>query len=156
MLVLSRSLVFAVVPLLLCLTGCGKESNGANLVVVTGKLVENGKPFVLDQSKIPLPKGATSAPPGTTGNALRVTFIAEGGEQFVAKTNVETGTFEVLGTTGKGIAPGRYKIALKASFGMGPDSPEYFKGQFSPEKTQIVRDVKAGEEVVIDVAKPQG
>jgi hypothetical protein len=121
-------------------------------------LVEKGQPFFLDQSKVPLPKGATGVPPGVEGSSvLQVTFIdAQTGESFDAKTYPEAGTFEVTGADGKGIKPGRYRIAVTARYGFGEDTPDYFRGRFTPEKTQIVRDIHAGEDVVIDIAKPNG
>ncbi len=52
------------------------------------------------------------------------------------------------------LVPGTYKITIGAGAGM--NSPDYFGGKFSQEKTQIKREIKAGEDIVIDVAKPQG
>jgi len=144
-----------VIPVFLLGCGGGKE---ADLVVVKGRLVDKGQPFALDANKVPLPKGAHGTPPGTSGSsALQVIFISgDTKEQFPASTNADAGTFEVLGYEGKGIKPGRYKIAVVGRIGISPDTPDYFKGLFTPEKTQILRDVKAGEEVVIDISKPQG
>jgi hypothetical protein len=71
-------------------------------------------------------------------------------------TNAQGGTFEVPGLDGKGIKPGRYRIAIVGRVGISPETPDYFKGMFTRDKTQILRDVKPGEEVVIDIAKPQG
>lgn len=139
--------------------GCGGSGGrDGDLTIVKGKLVEKGNPFALDASKVPLPKGALGRPPGVTASgALQITFISgETKEQFPATANADAGTFEVRGVDGKGIKPGRYKIAVTGRLGTGPDSPDYFKGQFSAEKTQILRDVKAGEEVVIDISNPQG
>jgi hypothetical protein len=62
------------------------------------------------------------------------------------------GTFTVPGPEGKGIKPGQYKIAITATVG----GPDYFGDKFSEEKTPIVREVKAGEDIVIDLAKPNG
>lgn len=88
---------------------------------------------------------------------LQVTFISsESKEQFTANTNPEAGTFTVSGVDGKGIKPGRYKIAINARVGFSPSDPDLFDNKFSAEKTQILRDVKAGEDVVIDIDKPQG
>ncbi len=144
--VLCRAL--GVVALVFLAAGCGEKPDGR--VVIRGKLVEGAKPFVLDTSKLKLPGGATGVPPGS--RPLTLTFIAvEGSDQQFAVVNLETGTFEVLGD-GKGIKPGKYKIALTAAVG----GPDYFGGKFAADKTQIVREVKAGEEIVIDVTKPQG
>ncbi len=143
---------------LLATAGCGgkDDKEAAGKTVVTGKLVDNGKPFGLDASRVPLPKGAHSLPPGLT-SLLKVTFIAtESKEIYEADVNPEAGTFEVKGTDGKGIKPGRYRIAVTGRVGISPDTPDFFKGKFAPEKTQILRDVKPGDEIVIDVSKVQG
>lgn len=140
-------------------TGCGSDGGAAaGKTIVKGKLVKGGNPYALDQSKVKLPKGGTGLPPGVSGESvLQVVFIStEGKEQFQAKTNPDAGTFEVEGTDGKGIPPGRYKIAITARVGFSPGDPDLFDGKFSPEKTQILRDIKPGDEVVIDIDKPQG
>ena len=134
---------------ILLIAGCADKSDGRS--VVKGKLLDGKKPFVFDQSKIKLPPGATALPPGS--RPLVVLFIpVDGSGPTSAVVNLETGTFEVPGTDGKGIKPGRYKIAVTAGVGGG----DYFDNIFTAEKTQIIRDIQPGEEVVIDVSKPQG
>lgn len=137
--------------------GCGSPED-TDLVLVKGILTENGKPFKLDESKIQLPKGASAPPPGSEG--LRIVFIhIESNEQFPAKFSPETSTFEVAGSKGKGIKAGHYKISITANYAPNSrdgQSGDYFGGLFTREKTQIIRDVKAGEEISIDVAKPTG
>jgi hypothetical protein len=146
----SRAFTAAVLPLAFALlTGCGGGGSDAR-TVVHGKLVEGAKPFALDKSKLKLPPGATALPPGS--QPLSVVFVSESGEQFPATVNADTGTFEVTGPDGKGIKPGRYKVAVTAGVGVG----DYFGDKYAPDKTQVVRDVKPGEEVVIDLSKPQG
>jgi len=151
---IARTLI--VLPFL-PLIGCG-NSEEVTTIIVKGRLTENGRPFILDQAKIPIPKGATAAPPGGESGIVRIAFIpTERTEQFPAKYVAESGTFEVSGTHGKGIKPGRYKIVITAGHTPGGKvSGDYFGGKFSREQTQIIREVKAGEEIAIDVAKPQG
>jgi len=135
-------------------SGSKTEPDPGNLIV-KGKLVEGSKPFTLDPSKVPMPKGATAPPPGM-GNPLQILFFAgEGTQQYSADVNAEMGTFEVKGD-GKGIPPGRYKIAITAKHGFGPDTPDYFRGRYSQENTKIIREIKPGDEIVIDVTKPEG
>ena len=97
---------------------------------------------------------AGEAVPSAEANDRDFAFegYAESGEQFPAAVNTDTGTFEVSGPDGKGIKPGRYKVAVTAGVGVG----DYFGDKYAPDKTQVVRDVKPGEEVVIDLSKPQG
>jgi major membrane immunogen (membrane-anchored lipoprotein) len=142
---------------LVLLSGCSSSDDG-EVTVVKGKLLDNGKPFKLDDSKIQLPKGATAPPPGT--EVLRIVFISKDDkEQFFAKYNAETSTFEVSGAKGRGIKAGKYKIAITANFSPNSrdvHSGDYFGDKFSREKTQILREVKSGEEITIDVANPKG
>ncbi|HEY1186286.1 MAG TPA: hypothetical protein VGE74_01455 [Gemmata sp.] len=146
---LSRFRTAAPVLLVLAFAGCGEKPDGRT--PVRGKLVDGAKPFALDASKLKLPAGATALPPGS--QPLTVVFIpAEGGSNASAVVNADAGTFEVNGPDGKGIKPGKYKVAITATVGGG----DYFGGKFAPEKTQIVREVKPGEEIVIDVSKPNG
>jgi hypothetical protein len=149
----------AVAAALVGTVGCGqagKDAKDGERTVVRGKLVDNGKPFALDASKVPLPKGTHALPPGVTG-ALEVVFIStDTKEPYQATANADAGTFEVTGTDGKGIKSGRYKIAITARLGPSPETPDYFGGKFTPEKTQILRDIKPGDEITIDISKPQG
>lgn len=125
--------------------GCG--SSAPKKVLIKGKLLEGANPFVLDASKLKLPAGAKGMPPGSL--PLRVTFIpAEDGEISPANVDASTGTFTVS------LTPGSYRVSVVASAEMG--APDYFGGKHSPERTQIRKDVKEGEEIVIDLSKPQG
>jgi hypothetical protein len=130
--------------------GCGGADGR---VPVSGRLVDGGKPFAFDQSKVKLPPGATGLPPGS--NPVTVLFTpAEGGEASSAMLSLTDGTFTVPGKDGKGLKPGKYKVAVTG--GAGGGAPDYFGGKFTADKTQIVKDVQPGQEVVIDVAKPAG
>jgi hypothetical protein len=130
--------------LMLLISGCGSAEKK---VPVKGKLVDGPNPFVLDATKLKLPGGATSLPPGA--RPLQVSFIPEkGGETQFAIVDVDSGTFTAT------LAPGTYKIAITASAGMG--TPDLFNGKFSAERSQITREVKANEDITIDVSKPNG
>lgn len=148
--------VLAVAPLL---AGCGGGSQADDgKTIARGRLLKGGAPYVLDQSKIKLPKGGTAMPPGVSGGSmLQVNFIAiDSKEQHTATTDPNFGSFEVTGPGGKGIKPGKYKITVSARVGFSPSDPDLFDNKFSAEKSQIVREVKAGEDIVIDLDKPQG
>jgi hypothetical protein len=130
--------------------GCGSGDEGR--VTVKGKLLQNGEPYIFDESKVKLPKGATGRPPGSIGTVLQVIFIPEEGGVNMPAVTTDKGTFDVVGTDGRGIKPGKYKIAITARYSL--DGPDAFNGKFTPERTQIRREVKGpGEEITIDVAK---
>jgi len=152
----AAAIVFLVFPVLMA--GCSGGSEESDTVVVKGTLLDNGNPFVFDESKMKLPEGATAPPPGSSG--LRIVFmLIETKEQFQAKYNPEKSTFEVKGAKGKGIKPGLYKVAITANYaptGKSSQNNDYFDSKFSLEKTQIKVEVKAGQDITIDLAKPKG
>lgn len=132
--------------LAMVIAGLGCSGSDGKKVTLKGKLVEGGAPYVLNTSKLKLPPGA-SLPPGA--RPLTVSFIpAGGGDTAFANVEMETGAFTVS------LVPGKYKIAVVASAGMG--APDLFGGKYSSEKTQIQRDLAADTEIVIDLSKPQG
>ncbi|MCS6864979.1 MAG: hypothetical protein RMJ56_06800 [Gemmataceae bacterium] len=109
-----------------------------------GRILDNGLPIKVDTSNLP---------PGDPG--LQVTFIKIGGvdagtEYEATITDSTNGSFELIGTDGKGIPPGEYRVAIVlAPFG----SNDLLKGKFSREKSKIHVEVKPNENVVIDIAK---
>lgn len=133
------------------LVGCGPKAEPKALV--RGRLLENGQPFTADPARLKLPKG-TSLPPGV--QPLQIMFIPiEAGETYIATvTDPSAGKFELTGSDGKGVKPGKYKVSVQIN--TGPGTPDALGGKFSPEKTTITREVKEGEELVIDLAKPTG
>jgi hypothetical protein len=152
---LSRVTTGALFAALPALAGCSEFSTAdSGKVVVRGKLLEGGKPFTVDLNKVLLPKG-TAIPPGVmASDVVRVVFISsESREKFEATTDPDTGRFEVTGVDGRGLVPGRYRIAVTARVGFGPNAPDTFGGRFSPERSSIIRDVRAGEEILIELAR---
>lgn len=146
---LSRSCAVA----LLFLLGCGSPPE-APKAVVRGKLLDNGKPFTPEGVRMKLPKGA-SLPPGS--NPLQIMFIPldANGETYIATvTDPATGAFELAGSDGKGVRLGKYKVSVQIN--TGPGTPDALGGKYSPEKTTLQAELKAGEEAVIDVNKPKG
>jgi hypothetical protein len=138
--------------------GGGKKEEAGN-VVVKGRLTKGGNPYILDESEIKMPKGTHGLPPGVAGanSALSITFYSMDSKgSYTAKTNASAGTFEVTGDTGSGIPAGRYKVSVTAKLGTSPDTPDVFNGRYTFEKTKIIKDVRAGEDVVIDITKDAG
>jgi hypothetical protein len=122
-------------------TGCAKTPT----VVVKGKLLSNGQVIRLDRSKVA---------PGDLGIQISFYPIDPGPEEPVTYDS-STGAFEVRGSDGKGIRPGRYKITVTSgAWGEG----DMFQGRFNYDNSPITRDVQgAGEvEMTIDLANPSG
>lgn len=124
-------------------------------ISVRGKLIDNGKAWVYEEPKNSKMPPGVSQPPGVAGapgsGAVQVMFKSvEGADVVYANLDISAGTF-----TAKGLKPGRYKIALFNSSTM-PGATDPFKGQFTEAKTKIVRDLKDGDDITIDVSKPGG
>jgi hypothetical protein len=141
-------LVFAAV-------GCSSEKKEAvTKVAFKGKLVDKGQPWSYDASKVKLPKG-TSMPPGLNagGNsAVKLTLspVQPGVPAINVNINESDGTFVV-----PEILPGKYKFAITFSANVGTGS-DPFGNKFTAENTKIIRDINGGEEIEIDISKPQG
>jgi hypothetical protein len=141
---------------IIALAGCSKSDDGPR-VIAKGKIVDGAKPYAYEAPK---GKGGGPIPPpaaGGGGVGLQIQFIpVEGGDTNYATFNAEGSTFEVKGSDGKGIKPGKYKVFLTMA-GTPPGGAEIFGGKFSREKSQIEREVTVdGPEIVIDVSKPKG
>jgi hypothetical protein len=115
-------------------------------VIPKGRILKNGLPLKISESS------QANVPPGDPG--LQITFIklggADAGTEHVARIIPEPpGSFDLIGAEGKGIPPGRYRVAVAlAPFG-GKDE---LKNKYSRENSKIEIEIKAGEDVVIDLA----
>lgn len=150
---LSNSLLWKSLLLVVGLTFCGC-SKKEQVVSVQGKLVDGDKPWVFDQSKVILPHGGKIMPPtakGGGGGPITIALISvEGNDSFYPNFDASAGTFTV-----NGVKPGRYKIAIYST--LSPkDEDDPFKGKFKQDRTQIIRDIEPGKDIVIDVSKPTG
>ncbi|HSQ56658.1 MAG TPA: hypothetical protein VLM40_13025 [Gemmata sp.] len=125
--------------------GCGssKDKTAEGRTKPKGRILENGLPVKVDTSKLP---------PGDPG--LQVTFIKIGGVDAGEETDAQitdagTGTFELFGADGKGIPPGKYRVAVV----LAPvGSADALKGKYSRDNSKIEVEVKEGEDLVIDLA----
>src|SRR5439155_25521294 len=100
--------------------GCG----GSGKLQTKGRLLKDGAPFVPAEDEIvrilfvPLPEGGA-----------RVTDF------YVATFNRTDGTFQAAGNDGKGVPPGKYRIAMERP----KQKKNRPKGAFSPERSPITR-----------------
>jgi hypothetical protein len=145
-------------PWSLVLVGCGGSSPA---VAVTGKLIKNRAPYV---------------PPND--QRLGVTLIAMeilraegkvGGndEPYPAVVNPADGTFTVPGPDGRGVPPGKYRIAVVQKWkreALPQSKPgdrnvfdrdtDLLKDRFSAADSPIIREFKASGDVTIDLDSP--
>lgn len=129
------------------LSGCSKDSGVAEgRTKPRGRILENGLPIKVE---------TTDLPPGDPG--LQVTFIKLGGvdagtEYNARITDAANGSFDLIGADGKGIPPGKYRVAITLA-PFGSESQDRLKGKYSRERSKIEVEVKPGEDVVIDLAQ---
>jgi hypothetical protein len=152
--VMGCTLCFAAVVLL---SGCPAAEKR---VKVRGKLLRNGQPAQVDVT-------GKQLPPGETGR-MRVMFYpvkadneaivnddgeltAIGGEEAGVESD---GTFALGGGKNPGIPPGKYRIVITHIDPL--TGKDLLKGAFNEGKSRITRDVTGDQEIVIDLAKPQG
>lgn len=124
--------------------GGGKDPATADgRVKPKGRVVKGGNPVDINTAGLP---------PGDPG--LQVIFIKPDGVEIPARvTDAKAGAFELVGGDGKGIAPGKYKVAVLVAPSGGTDQ---LKGKFDRKNTKIEKDVNGTDEVVIDLDKPTG
>jgi hypothetical protein len=133
--------LFIALLVLVTPAGCAKTSS----VVVKGKLIYNGQVIRLDRWK---------AAAGELGIQVS-SYPLEPGPVEPATYDAVTGAFEVRGSDGKGIRPGRYKITVTSgAWGEG----EMFQGRFNYDNSPITRDVGGSGpvEMTVDLANPTG
>lgn len=160
---LHRASIVVPIACLAILSGCG---GSGNTVRVTGKLLKGGTRFT---------------PPD--GHAIGVTFYAieiqdpsgksvRSSEPFDADVDDEAGTFRVPGPEGRGIPPGKYRVAVtqrmlreafeaakrRAAPGKKPITREtdFLDDRFGPTTSPIVREIHEATELVVDLDRPTG
>jgi hypothetical protein len=147
----------SVVLLCTALAGCG--SGSVKRVVVTGKVVDGGKPLSLTGREYQ--EGAASAEVrfNPTDDALR-DLVGKLPLTLSSRVNAD-GTFVMGGGDGKGIPVGKYKVSLthrnampnrydpRAKVSQG----DLWGGRFSIDKTPFEFDIQEAKEVVLDVAQ---
>lgn len=130
--------------LLAVVIGCSKKDTLPGRTKAKGRILENGLPIKVNVSNLP---------PGDPG--LQITFIrigsVEAGDEYDARIiDAAQGTFELIGAEGKGIPPGKYRVAIT----MAPiGSEDVLKGKYSREKSKVEVEVEEGKDLVIDIAQ---
>jgi hypothetical protein len=145
--------------------GCGASST----VWVAGKVVKGGAGYSPpDGRKIAVTLHALEVK-GADGKPLG----AE--EPFQAQVNQSDGTFIVPGPDGRGILPGRYRISVVENptrdaltqLARDPKTKrpsrtpppidrdtDFFRGQFGPGSSPVIREIKGSGDLVIDLDRP--
>jgi hypothetical protein len=121
---------------LLVLAGCG----GDGRLTTRGRLVKGGAPFTVPEEEYVrvtfFPITADGKPPKNT---------------YASTYNGADGTFRAHGPDGKGIPPGKYRIAIEHEAGR----KDRFQGAYDGDRSPFVFDIDARtREIVIDLDNP--
>jgi hypothetical protein len=121
---------------LLVLSGCG----GSGRLNVKGRIVKGGAPYTVPEAEY-----------------VRVTFfpVTSDGKPpkntYAATYYRADGTFRAVGPDGKGVPPGKYRIAVEHE---DKKRRDLFQGAFDGEASPFVFDVDSKtQEIVIDLDK---
>jgi hypothetical protein len=115
-------------------------------VIPKGRILKGGLPLQ------PAETASGKFPPGDPG--MEIVFIklgtADAGTEIKARLMEEPpGSFDLIGAEGRGITPGKYRVAIH----LGPvGSADQLKGKYSRSQSKITIEVKEGEDVIIDLA----
>jgi hypothetical protein len=118
--------------------GCGDDG----MLRTQGKLLKSDEPFVADEAD---------------DEAIQVTFVPilpDGkfpSSYYFAAVNQDTGTFVPSGAQGKGMPPGKYRVAVE----LMRRKKDKLGGKFGLENSPFVFDVDSStSEIVIDLDHP--
>ncbi|HJZ57676.1 MAG TPA: hypothetical protein VKE74_22100 [Gemmataceae bacterium] len=121
----------------LCLLGAGC---GDGMLRTRGRVLQGGQPLI--------------AKDGETLEVMFVPIPPDGKpptDFYYAEVDQATGTFRPAGKNGKGMPPGKYRVAVE----LMKKKKDQFGGKFDAEKSPFVFDVDAKTpEIVIDLDHP--
>jgi hypothetical protein len=113
--------------------GCGDSSR----VKAKGKIVKGGEPFTIAE--------------GEGGLRLFLVPVTEGKDEghhaFPVEFHADNGTFEVVGTDGKGVPPGKYRVHLEHM----KNKEDLFGGKLMGTKSPLICEVASGKELVVNL-----
>jgi hypothetical protein len=127
--------ILAAALCLLALSGCG----GDGRLQARGRIVKGGTPFTVPEQEYVrvtfFPVTPDGKPPANT---------------YAATYNGADGTFRAVGPDGKGIPPGKYRIAIEHE----RKKRDLFKGAYDGDRSPFVFDVhSSAEEILITLDK---
>ena len=128
-----RNEILVVATCLVVVSGCG----GDGRLNVKGRIVKGETPFTAPEQEYVrvtfLPVTSDGRPPANT---------------YIATYNREDGTFRAVGPDGKGVPPGKYRIAIEHE----AKKKDMFRGAYDGDRSPFVFDVDSSlKEIVINI-----
>lgn len=118
-------------------SGCGR---GEKLLPLKGRLLKSGEQFEAGADEL-----------------IQITFVPilpDGKpprDHYYANVNDAQGTFVAAGKTGRGLPPGKYRVALE----LMRKKKDRFKGKYDQVNSPYIFDIDdSTREIVIDIEKP--
>jgi hypothetical protein len=129
-----RSLAFCLLCAL-AFSGC----SGDGKLQPRGKILKSGAPFTVPEEEY---VRITFHPIPADGSRARHTYVAV--------YNNSDATFKVVGADGRGLPPGKYRVAVEHE----RNRKDLFRGAYDADRSPWVIDVdSAGKEIIIDLEK---
>jgi hypothetical protein len=138
--------------------GCGEPSN---VVWVKGKLQKGGTAYVPPKDQVVTVTFVGLEIQDNSGKAIQAA------EPFQAEVDQDSGTFSVPGTEGRGIPPGKYRVAVtqkmtREAYNAANPKPkkrvnretDMLANRFGLDTSPIIREVKSSGEWTIDLDHP--
>jgi hypothetical protein len=154
-------IVTLVIAALAVSPGCG---GSRNTVWVTGKLLKAGAKYVPPEGQLVTVAFVGMEIEDSSGK------MVQSSEAFLAAYDQASASFSVPGNDGRGIPPGRYRVAVvqrltretfdakKSTLKKGPGRPDretdQLKNRFGMETSPIIREVKKSGEIIVDLDQP--
>ena len=129
-------------PICVCLAGCGKTYQVPGTAKVTGRVTNGGAPLKVEGREIGLGMVTIGFCPLANDNAARA-------ESASAMLDAE-GNFEVI----EGVKPGNYLITVR-QWDPYPQVDRLGR-KFDERNSKIIREITEDVELIIDVSKPEG
>jgi hypothetical protein len=137
---------FCFAGLVVLFLGCSSEPQ-EKVVAVRGRLTNAGAPLQV--------AGREAGVGRIEINFHQLQADGAPSQTFESASPDEQGNYSLRGANGKGIKPGKYRIAIR-QWDPYPDNDK-LGGKFSLENSKVVRDVGETETTIdIDVSKPEG
>ncbi len=129
--------LFLLSTLILAIVGCGTKDK---LLQLQGRLLKSGQQFEAGPDEL---IQVTMVPIMPNGELPR--------DHYYCNVDDAKGIFVVAGKTGKGLPPGKYRVALE----LMKKKKDIYKGKYDQERSPYVFEIDAKtKEIVIDLDLP--
>jgi hypothetical protein len=113
----------------LALPGCGSGYSH-----MTGKITEKGAPLKLSDKGV-----------------VQLRFVGKDADDYYQADVQPDGSFTVVGRDGRGIPPGKYKVAVKVLDPYGPMARDRYNSRYDDKVTTLEKEVNGRDEIIVNL-----